>query len=339
LIPSSQLTLETSWKPYQNLNISPVEPHNSSKVNYLLKTTVNPVTSPSTSPIRPNQKLHTTSILSNASTTLSYDQPTQLQNKPPIKQPSRSQPIRNDPSTPPDHHSPLSPPYQQMIDLTSGTSPPLFILPPIPYQFTLNSFNPPSLPYHLSNHRLLTSTVLETLTPLTTYCQLPATTPFARSSQDLSILFTIRHLRDLLSHNAFTDDEVMCLFTDLLYQSCPGVTYTKMYFSHFLTTVGWQRAKAFLSPHITSSRRTYNHPSISGESVILIPFFVNTNHWVAISRHERQGSVTFLYADDLNSPSTETRIKRLLSNTSSAFYPQNANWMNCYNTTYTPHAN
>jgi hypothetical protein len=43
--------------------------------------------------------------------------------KPPIKHPSRSQPIRNDPSTPPDHHSPLSPPYQQMIDLTSGTSP------------------------------------------------------------------------------------------------------------------------------------------------------------------------------------------------------------------------
>jgi hypothetical protein len=227
-----------------------------------------------------------------------------------------------------------------MIDLTSGISPPLFILPPIPYhQSTPNSFNPPSLPYHLSNHRLLTSTVLETLTPLTTYCQLPATTPFARSSQDPSILFTIRHLRDLLSHNAFTDDEVMCLFTDLLCQSCPGVTYTKTYFSHFFTTVGWQRAKAFLSPHITSSRRTYNHPSISGESVILIPFFVNTNHWVAISRHERQGSVTFLYADDLNSPSTETRIKRLLSNTDPAFYPQNANWMNCYNTTYTPHAN
>ena len=123
MIPSSQLTLETSWKPYQNHNISPVESHNSSKINYLLKTTVNPVTSPSTSPIRPNQKLHTTSILSNASTTLSYNQPTQLQDKPPIKQPSRSQPIRNDPSTPPDHHSPLSPPYQQMIDLTSGTSP------------------------------------------------------------------------------------------------------------------------------------------------------------------------------------------------------------------------
>ncbi len=163
------------------------------------------------------------------------------------------------------------------------------------------------LRYHLSSHCLLTSTVLEALTPLTAYCQLPPTTPFARSSQDPSILFTIRHLRDLQPHNSFTDNEVMCLFTDLLCQSCPGVTYTKTYFSHFLATKGWQRAKAFLSPHVTSSRQTYNHLSISGESVILIPFFVNTNHWVAISCHECRGSVTFLYADNLNSPSTETR--------------------------------
>jgi hypothetical protein len=152
-------------------------------------------------------------------------------------------------------------------------------------------------------------------------------------------LFTIGHLQDLLSHNSMTNDEVMCLFTDLLSQSIPGVTYIKPYFSHYLVNEGWQHAKRYLASDVTSPRRRYNRPSITGEAKILIPFFVNTNHWVAISRHECNGTISFLYADDLNSRSTELRVKKLLTNTDHFFYPPNAKWITCTNTTYEPHAN
>jgi hypothetical protein len=90
------------------------------------------------------------------------------------------------------------------------------------------------------------------------------------SDPDSIILFTIGHLQELLSHNSMTNDEIMCLFTDMLSQTIPEVTYVKTYFSHYLVT---QR-------------------------------FINTNHWVAVSWHEQNGRVRFLYADDLNSRST-----------------------------------
>jgi len=49
-----------------------------------------------------------------------------------------------------------------------------------------------------------------------------------------------------------TNDEVMCLFTDLLIQSIPGVTYQKPYFSHYLANEGWQHAKRYLASDVTS---------------------------------------------------------------------------------------
>lgn len=131
----------------------------------------------------------------------------------------------------------------------------------------------------------------------------------------------------------------MCLFTDLLIQFIPGVTYIKPYFSHYLANEGWQHAKRYLASDVTSPQWKYNHPSITGEAKILIPFFVNINHWVAISRHECNGTITFLYAEDLKSRSTELRAKILLTNTNHFFYPPNAKWIICTNTTYQPHAN
>jgi hypothetical protein len=46
-----------------------------------------------------------------------------------------------------------------------------------------------------------------------------------------------------------------------------------------------------------------------GESVILLPYHIHGFHWVAIARREIQGHVLFLYADDLNCPSTEEMVK------------------------------
>jgi hypothetical protein len=49
----------------------------------------------------------------------------------------------------------------------------------------------------------------------------------------------------------------------------------------------------------------------------------------------------FLFADDLNSATTEEEIKQLLftSNTCQSFYPSNAQWISCKNYTYIPHSN
>jgi len=230
---------------------------------------------------------------------------------------------------PPQQHLPL-------VDLTSGT----FIPHPLPQHFPVrHSFRPPSLQYCMTPHNLLTPDILAALPLLKSYCQLPPRTIFARSYRDPTIMVTISHLRELLSHSSPTNNEIICLFSDLLSQSNSAVTYVKPYFSHYLVTGGWHHAKVFFTLHITSSRRKCNRPAISAESVILIPFFIHSNHWVAVSCHEVCGSVTFLYADDLNSPATEAKVKRLLSRTDPAFYPPNATWTVCHNTTFIPHSN
>jgi hypothetical protein len=54
---------------------------------------------------------------------------------------------------------------------------------------------------------------------------------------------------------------------------------------------------------------TISCPNKSGESIILLTYHVNGFHWVAVSRKEHNGVVSFYYADDLNCPCTEAKIK------------------------------
>ena len=191
----------------------------------------------------------------------------------------------------------------------------------------------------MTPHNLLTPDILAALPLLKSYCQLSPRTIFPRSYSNPTIMVTISHLRELLSYSSPTNNKVICLFSDLLSQSNSAVTYVKPYFSHYLVTDVWHRAKVFFTLHIASSRCKHNRPAISGESNILIPFFIHSNHWVAVSRHEACGSVTFLYADDLNSPATEANVKRLLSHTDPAFYPPNSTWTVCHNTAFIPRSN
>lgn len=75
--------------------------------------------------------------------------------------------------------------------------------------------------------------------------------------------------------------------------------------------------------------------------MILIPYHVHENHWVAVSCYEINNEVTFYYADDLNCQQTEIIVKHRLStaNTDPVFHPIGSNWINCANYTYTPHSN
>jgi hypothetical protein len=236
--------------------------------------------------------------------------------------------------------SQLGPKPTHIVDLTNGPLPSVFIPHPLPKHFSpKHSFKPPTLCHCITPHILLTNKVIETFSTLKNYCQLPPNAVFARSYRDPTIAMTTCHLRELLSHSSTTNNEVMCLFADLLSQTNSRITYVKPYFSHFLAADGWQRAKSFLAPQIASPNHKYDRPAVSGESVILIPFFINSNYWVAVPHHETNGSVTFMYADDLNSPATEAKVKRLLSHSDPAFYPPNTTWLVCHNTTFIPHAN
>jgi hypothetical protein len=72
----------------------------------------------------------------------------------------------------------------------------------------------------------------------------------------------------------------------------------------------------------------------------MIPCHVHGNHWVAVTRRIINDKIFFFYADDMNNTPTEGLIKeQLQSFTNNEFYPPDATWVRCHNTTYHPHSN
>jgi len=49
--------------------------------------------------------------------------------------------------------------------------------------------------------------------------------------------------------------------------------------------------------------------------------------------------VYFLYADDLNDPSTEQTVKAIMSRCNPLFYPPTSTWINWLTPNYSPHSN
>ena len=101
----------------------------------------------------------------------------------------------------------------------------------------------------------------------------------ARSATDATVLISIRHLQDLITPNAMTNDDVMSLYLDRLCHACPQVSYVKPQFSDQLRTDGWEKARTYFAacdrlnlPH------SFNCPRLTGERTILFPFFINMNH-------------------------------------------------------------
>jgi hypothetical protein len=118
-----------------------------------------------------------------------------------------------------------------------------------------------------------------------------------------------------------------------------GITYLATSYLYTLKLQGWERLQSYFAGY-RNRPRTNSRPCVTGESAIILPCFVEGCHWVIVVRREVEGRVLFLYADDLNSITTEANIKELLSTkTSSAFYPPSTKWIKCKNFTYRPHSN
>ncbi|MFN9978812.1 MAG: hypothetical protein ACK53Y_02800, partial [bacterium] len=86
-----------------------------------------------------------------------------------------------------------------------------------------------------------------------------------------------------------------------------------------------------------------NKPTLSTPTII-IPLQINGAHWAALLCHKIKGQIEIFYADDMNSKSTETMIRKKFSSSQSStiFYPANTIWTTCLSSlscTYMPHSN
>lgn len=171
------------------------------------------------------------------------------------------------------------------------------------------------------------------LTIIPSYCQgNTATTLRLFRAPDIHI--TNKDLRDIISHNTPIYHESLILMLELIshqYDSC----YLDPSFIPTLSTLGWEAVKnRFTTQH------TYrvDKPSLDHHS-IAIPVHVNGFHWASICRRQLNGTTCFFYADDLNSPTIEHNLKRLLmKGTCPELCPPTAQWINCTTPNFLPHS-
>jgi hypothetical protein len=149
---------------------------------------------------------------------------------------------------------------------------------------------------------------------------------------------TTHCLRDLLSHGEMTRDSILNTFLAIL---CAGHNLT--YLSTFFITIlrrdkTWEPLRNWFATD--DSAEDYYLPTMNSKRPILIPCHVNGAHWVALVRRVINQRVYFLYADDLNHPSTEQHLKDLLlAHAAPEFYPENTIWLHCKSVTFRPHSN
>jgi hypothetical protein len=147
---------------------------------------------------------------------------------------------------------------------------------------------------------------------------------------------TTTWLRHLITHGSPINDETISLFLEVLCTRA-DMCFLNPQFIPLLLRDGWNQTSKYFVHH--NKPRSVFRPCVKGEKVIAIPCFSDTCHWVALVRREYKGHIIFLYADDLNNPSTEFFIRETLSKTDDKFYPPDAHWINCHNFTYHPHSN
>ncbi len=149
---------------------------------------------------------------------------------------------------------------------------------------------------------------------------------------------TTRCLRELLSHGAMTGDSVLNTFLAILCEA-----HHLSFLSTFFITLlrrdrTWSSLSEWFATEVTSEK--YFRPRSNSNIPILIPCHVNNAHWVALVRRTINNQVHFLFADDLNLPTTEQNLKNLLQQLAPPdFYPNNAIWLHCNSSTYYPHSN
>jgi hypothetical protein len=169
------------------------------------------------------------------------------------------------------------------------------------------------------------------------FSALPQSTVISAIDNSPSDTIMTKELRSLLSYGSPINQQVINLYTQLLCQQYPIKSLDAGFFP-MLHSRGWSGVERWFT-HQTGRCRRKSTPSINGESAIVIPCHVHGCHWVAVTRREIKGEVIFLYADDMNQPSTEALIKSILSSSHPEFFPAQTKWLSCHNYTYSPHSN
>jgi hypothetical protein len=136
-----------------------------------------------------------------------------------------------------------------------------------------------------------------------------------------------------------TRDAVIMLYIEGFCQQ-HNLKYVNSHFIPHLWEKGWTTVQNYFASNRRAHSCSISRPKMTGEKAILIPAFINDNHWVAIVRREIGRQVIFLYSDDLNDANTESTLKKLITEqTNSEFCPEDAIWLHCKCNTYHPHSN
>lgn len=123
-------------------------------------------------------------------------------------------------------------------------------------------------------------------------------------------LVTTASLRRLLSHGEMTDDTILNTFLAIL-SDAYDEAFLSTFFIHILNRdQSWEGVQHWFAQYPIFE--TFSEPLLNSSRPILIPCHVNGAHWVGMVRRVIANKVYFLYADDLNSASTENRMKHLL---------------------------
>jgi hypothetical protein len=178
----------------------------------------------------------------------------------------------------------------------------------------------------------------ELLTTTKAYCNLDPELATVYSQLYLTTVVTTSSFRDLLSPGKPINDDIIAIFLEITCSEL-NLSFLCPQFIPLLMREGWNHITRYFAAGNRRHMRSTFRPLQHGESAIAIPCFIDDSHWIAVTRREVNGKVLFLYADDVNNPSSELLIKSLLSNTSHEFYPPSATWINCTNYTYHPHSN
>jgi hypothetical protein len=175
------------------------------------------------------------------------------------------------------------------------------------------------------------------LSTLRNLCSLPLSNLFTCLRHQRQEQMTVQHLQDLLSPDSTMNQQVIQLYLHLFCHQFQTSFLDTSFFSQ-LQQHGWGRVSSCFS-NTSRHHRQGRRPSLVGEKVISIPCHVNGCHWVAVTRREVNNKIIFLYANDMNNPSTECLIRQTLSTSNTMFYPPTAQWITCHNSTYYPHLN
>ncbi len=165
-----------------------------------------------------------------------------------------------------------------------------------------------SLPHFCSSHPFDQSCDEADLQLLRSMCTQPLSSMLIQLRSNTLETITTKDLRNLLSHNSTITQQAINLYLHLLSHQFTVFFLDSAFFT-CLKAEGWPRVARWFR-HPGSPRRRGNKPRPSGESSISFACHINGCHWVAVTQREILGSVVFLYADNMNSLSTEQLVKK-----------------------------